>query len=353
MNPPQDGAFLGKVIQLFTGKNLFSKAKHNELVNCINPWMSAELILGNKPGIQIGAKKAVITVPDPRIWASGSATTDLNMHPFKLYATGEVDGSGNLGYQVRSGFVGIRPFFHQVLGLTQPGYGSSFSFGDYSTPFGVDDTDGAPTPDSNSIITPATFFLDPTAEILTSVNHGSYYAFWIEIRPDTDNSGGAWNGAAFINYHRFTIQSAFSAYDGFVFPSLPDANGYEYIPVAIVQVTAATSPPYGLSSVNGLVFQHERNHCLRRFPAGQNGFGGFSYQGDWVISGAVNVGIAGMDSQYRWFYPNDIIRYENLDTPSAADGAYIWLGDPGHSSSPPSNPNATGLKFFQFWQGTF
>jgi hypothetical protein len=116
----------------------------------------------------------------------------------------------------------------------------SWNQGNWSTPMVPDNCDGA-APDCGVIITPATFFLDPTPEILIGgSNWGSYYAFWVEVTGDSDN-GGIYDGAVTIKYHRFTPQSAASAYDGYVFPSLPAGIPKEALPIAILQLTKGTA----------------------------------------------------------------------------------------------------------------
>lgn len=256
--------------------------------------------------------------------------------PFRLYATGDVDGSGNIGYQVRSGFVDVRPLFHQFLSVGQPGFAASFSFGNYSTPFIPDNCDGAATPDTNAIISPPMFFLDPTVENILGVDWGAYYAFWVRITPDTDNAG-LYDGTVSIQYHRFTAQTAASIYDGYVFPSLPDANGYEYLPIAVLQLKAATNALLGVDSKDGDIYQLKRDNFLGRFPAGQNGLNGFNWQGAWIEPSPDPL----ISSGNRYYYPGDFIYYYTGTPGDVFNGHYVWIGSPG-SVGAGGNPASAG-----------
>lgn len=317
-----------------------SRYKGNVIAATTNAVLNTKIVRGGTDAVHITPNGLTL-----ELTRESSSNTFLGMHPFKLYATGEINGSGWHGYQVRSGQVGVRPLFHQFLTVNQPGYGASFTFGDYSTPFVPDDTDGA-TPDTNSRITPAIFFLDPTPEILTSVNYGAYYAFWIEIRPDTDNAG-LWDGVVFINYHRFTVQTAASIYDGYVFPSLPDANGYEYIPIAVLQLTHATNIFGTFSSTDGEIYQFKRDHCIQRFPAGQNSLSGFgSVPEDWIKP----LPDASVSSGNRWWYPGDFIYFYTGTPNDAFNGYYVWRSSPGRLGGTPSGPLDGASAFAQVAQ---
>jgi hypothetical protein len=326
------------------GKQGLPTRRQSEVfASCSQALMNTQIVRGTSDDFRITPNNMTIQIKD----ASASANT-LGMHPFKIYATGEVDINGHRGYQVRSGTVEIRPRFHQFFSTGLSGWFASFNQGNYSSPFVPTNSDGA-FPDQNLIVTPATFFLDPTAEIVGGVNYGSYYAFWVQITPDTDN-GGAYDGAVSIQYHRFTANPGASIYDAYVYPSLPASVPDEILPIGVVQVTTETAFGVGLGiapGADGDVYQHKRDHYTGRFPADNNSLNGSEFQGDWIISGSAFVGTAGVNSGNRWWYPGDWVDFFNYDTPSNFDGVFVWVGSPGQLGGTPTNPFDGASQFIQ------
>lgn len=269
-------------------------------------------------------------------------------HPFKVYSTGEIDDDGKLGYQVRNGLVEFRPLFHMPGSVgTVPYAGAQFGF--YGCVLIPDDCDSAFTHDQSEVLTPATFWLDPEPEMIGDLNYGSYYAFWVEIRPDTDN-GSTWDGSVSIQYHRFSLYGlggGGSAYDSYAYPGIPHPSGYETLPIAIVQVTAAraSAPFLGVDSGDGLVLQHKSDNYISRFPAGQNGYAGFSWQGVWGTD-------PGTDSGNRVWYPGDMVQYDGWPALDTRNGLYFWSSGAGQLGGTPTSPFDGASAFVQAWDGT-
>lgn len=310
----------------FTGQTLFSKAAHNNVVKKLRPLLKWDVVFGNKPGVQSGTEKTVLTLPDPRIWAGGASSTLLGMHPFKIYPTGTLSGS-NVGYNVRVGLVDIRPIFHTIVSILNSNtvYAARVVPSDTDVTFGPSDYTPDPLP------LPATFFLDPTPEVSGGVNYGANYSFWIQMDPDTDN-GGAWNGDVTIQSQRFSIGPTPTD----AFPGLPDGSGREFIPIGIVQVTAATSPLISVSgqSGDGLIWQMIHENQTNRFPAGQNGINGFCWQGDWSDPGN--------NSPNKVHYPGYLYSYYSGTPSDPTNAFYLWVGSPSNLGGTPTSPTSGG-----------
>ena len=306
---------------------IMGRNKANTVLAVCNAVLNSKIVQqAQKPEFHITPNNAVYDTS-----AVSASTSSLAMHPFKLYPTGEFDGSGNHGYQVRTGWAQFRPIFHHP-GTILPYAGAQFPFyGQLKIP---DGTDGAPVPDLDKIITPATYWLDPTPEIHSGVNYGSYYAFYIRIVPDTDN-GSSWDGSVSVQYHRFSLNAlggGGSSYDAFVYPGLPDVNGYEYLPIAVVQVTAATDPFFAENPTNDFVDQYIHDNYVNLYPTGQSGMNGFCFQGDWILP----LPDAAISSANRIWYPGDTVRYYNGTPGDIVNGCYV-SSTFGTIANPPSN----------------
>lgn len=331
MNPT-----LGKVLKLFTGKTLFSKAAHNEVITHLNPFLNGKMMFGNKLDFQIGTNQAVWTIPDPRIWAAGGSSSGLGMHPFKIYATGETSG-GNIGYNVRVGTVELRPLYHAVGTINSFLHtDNSGFFGIRAIPQFVDDASQAPEYLPSPLPT-AQFYLDPTDEVSSGSHYGAYHSFWLEITPDTNN-GGAYNGTAKIKTQRFSVNPTGSPLDPF--PGMPDGSGKENLPIGIVQLLAPTSitPKFNVPGFvnDGLIWQIQSNNFIDRFSAGvRDGANGFRWWGDWNQTGN--------KEGTRIWYPGDTVYFTG--TPGdALNGIYI-APIVFASGGTPASPYDTGMQF--------
>lgn len=312
---------------------LMSRNKANFCLATTGAFANLQVTRGQSDDFFIHANNAVLQLKDE------SPANSTVFHPFKLYATGEtkvISGITKFGYQVRSGVVEVRPRFHLFGGGLFTG---SNTQGNYSTPFEPSNADGA-IGDANVIVTPSTFFLDPTPEIVGGVNYGAYYAFWVRIAPDSDN-GGAYDGSVTIQFHRYSINPGASAFDQYVFPGLPDINGYENLPVAAVQVTTETAfgVGFGPGTGDGSVYQFKHDHYTGRFPAGQSGLNGFCWIGDWSDPAVGNA--------HRVYYPGDMLNYNSGTPHDPFNGFYVWIASAGVNGSAASPFSGVGA--WAFW----
>ena len=68
--------WIGKKISQFTGKTLFSKSAHNEIVNCLNPLMNPLIRRGETDGVFLSDNNLVLQLA--RGSGSGSVSGNLN-----------------------------------------------------------------------------------------------------------------------------------------------------------------------------------------------------------------------------------------------------------------------------------
>lgn len=298
---------------------LMSRRKANFCLAASGALANLKVIRGQSDDFFIHPNNAVLQIRD-----TSASTSTGAMHPFKIYATGTTSGT-LVGYNVRAGTVDVRPRFnHPDFSLEH----LNCNYASRIVPDGCD-TGGTAAPLSNfqpdPIPTSETFYFDPTPEISLGINVGAYYAIWIELTPDTNNSGGAWNGAISLNSQRFSI----GATPTDPFPGLPDGSGREFIPVGIIQVAAATTPLFAMDgqSSSGLIWQWLFDNYSDYYP-GQNGLAGSCYQGRWED----------VDDTYRLWYPGDWTIFNNGTPGDPTNGRYDMVGSPTYVTSPPSGP---------------
>ena len=308
-------------------QGLMSRNQANTVLAVCNGVLNSKLIDTATDEFHITPNNAVYGIGRS---AASASSTSLGMHPFKIYPTGTINGSGFIGYNVRTGSVDVRPVYSHPTGSVEL---VNWNYSYRIIPEGCDIEIGPSDFLLNPVPSANTFFLDPTPEISLGLNVGAYYSFWVTIVPDTDNSGGVYNGVVALDYKRFSIGSTPTD----PFPGLPSIDGSENIPIGIVQVTPANPDPLiHIDGQNdtGLIWQWLHDNYTDYFP-GQSGIRGSYFQGRWEDPG--------VSSPYRLWYPGDWTIFYSGTPGDPINGRYDAISSPTFPGGSPTSPADAGL----------
>jgi hypothetical protein len=344
----------GRQIPQFTGGNVLSPKQHEKMRHAVTALNNIQVkrVPNGTTNIEYSDKNVIIQVGDNPSGVASASVASSGAHPFKLYAVASDQilpaDVGKPCYAIRHGTIEYRPRWYHGLNLAVTQQHYNWDYYQNDSPSGGDGGLIATPPDIAGLsdeVGPdidiglldrngGYFVLDPTEDIVSGVNYGCYYSFYISIDDTTPNQLPIISLVA----RRFTPGNSGGTYPQAMIPASTD--GLEIVPLAVLQVTPGHSAfidfPTGLGgnassgpSLNGLIWQIQTTNLINRYDRFM-----MRYQGIWDTS------------QYRTWYYGDVVKYDANMAPGGGAGLYVATGAAYNASNPTATPaNATGAPF--------